>query len=208
MESVGEKAKLEWSKDDLQAVTRTSIKKYNAEVHSQTTIEAVLELRREHNIKPDNVKKVDVEIFKQAFTIIGEGKEAGDKHDVHSKEQADHSLPYIVAVAIIHGEVTPKQYAPDRIERDDVQNLLKKVKVHTQAQIGHKALQVLDTYTARYPEEMPAKVTIHLNDGRELVCEKRTYEGFHATPMPREHVIDKFESACRALHGWHPSASK
>ena len=75
-----------------------------------------------------------------------------------------------------------------------MQNLLKKVRVHTQAQVGHKALQVLDTYTARYPEEMPAKVTIHLNDGRELVCEKRTYEGFHATPMPREHIIEKFES--------------
>src|SRR5207253_4580715 len=162
MEAMGLKAKIEWSKDDLQLVTRTSLKPYNAEVHSQSTIEAVLELRNEHRFTAAGVKDIEVEIFKQAFNIIGEGEEAGDKHDVHTKEQADHSLPYVVAVAVLDGEVTPRQYLPERIERDDVQSLLKNVRVHTQAQIGKKAFEVLDTYTQRYPEEMPSKITIKL----------------------------------------------
>ncbi|MBF6613792.1 MAG: MmgE/PrpD family protein [Chloroflexi bacterium] len=194
MQAMGVKAKIDWSKADLQAVTRTSLKEYNAEVHSQPTIEGVLELKKEQPFTADQVDKVEVETFKQAFNIIGEGDEAGDKHDVHSKEQADHSLPYIVAVAILDGEVTPRQYLPERIERDDVQKLLKKVRVHTQSQIGKKAFEVLDTYTARYPQEMPCKITVKLNDGRELVCEKKDYEGFYSRPMPREAVVKKFEN--------------
>jgi 2-methylcitrate dehydratase len=90
--------------------------------------------------------------------------------------------------------VTPRQYRPDRIEREDVQELLKKVRVRTQTHIGKKAFAALDTFTARYPEEVPCKVTIRLNDGREMVREKRDYQGFHTRPMSREEVTAKFES--------------
>ncbi|MDQ6695413.1 MAG: MmgE/PrpD family protein [Chloroflexota bacterium] len=193
MEALGLKAKIEWDKEDMNAVLRTSVKGYNAEVHSQSTIEGVLELKKEHPFAAEDVEKIDIEIFKQAFTIIGEGEEAGDKHDVHSKEQADHSLPYIVAVAILDGEVTPRQYTPERIIREDVQDLLKKVRVGTKANIGKHAFNVLDTYTARYPDEMPCKITVHLAHGQELECEKSDYEGFFARPMPREKVVSKFQ---------------
>lgn len=199
MKALGLKADIEWTTDDLQAVLRTSTKSYNSEVHSQSTVEGVLELRKEHNISADQVEHVDVLIFKQAFNIIGDGSEAGDKYDVHSKEQADHSLPYIVAVALLDGEVTPRQYTPERIERDDVQQLLKKVKVHTQSQIGNKAFEVLDTYTARYPEEMPARVTIKLAGGREYEREKSDYKGFFGTPMSREAIVEKFEMLATPL---------
>ncbi len=40
---------------------------------------------------------------------------------MRTKEQADHSLPYLIAVALLDGQVMPEQYAPERIERKDVQ---------------------------------------------------------------------------------------
>ena len=49
---------------------------------------------------------------------------------MHTKEEADHSLPYMVAVALLDGEVTPAQYLPERIVREDVQRLLRQVAVH------------------------------------------------------------------------------
>src|SRR5207249_4926960 len=150
-------------------------------------------LKSARQFSADEVEKIDIEIFKQAFNIIGEGEEAGNKYDEHNKEQADHSLPYIVTVAILDGEVTPRQYLPERIERDDVQTLLKKVRVRTQTQVGRKAFEVLDTYTQRYPEEMPSKITIKLRDGSELVREKRDYEGFFSRPMPRDRLVQKFQ---------------
>jgi 2-methylcitrate dehydratase len=110
MKALSDKQKIEWTKDDLNLVTRTSVKRYNAEVHAQSAIEGMLELRNEYHFSAADVEKVEVTIFKQAFNIIGEGEEAGDKHNVQTKEQADHSLPYIMAVAILDGEVTPRQY--------------------------------------------------------------------------------------------------
>lgn len=192
MEAVGEKPKIEWDSSDLNLIMRVSLKPYNAEVHAQPSIEGVLDLCKSHSFTAGDVKKVDIETFRQAYNIVGDGDEAGDKYDVHTKEQADHSLPYVAAVAILDGEVTPKQYTPERIEREDVQNLLKKVTVHTQTHIGKKALGVLDTYTARYPDETPSKVTITLNDGREFICEKSDFRGFFSRPFSREDEQSKF----------------
>jgi 2-methylcitrate dehydratase len=143
------------------------------------------------------VEKIDVTIFKQAFNIIGEGEEAGDKHNVQSKEQADHNLPYIMAVAILDGEVMPRQYEIERIRRDDVQDPLKKVHVQTQVHVSKKVFETLDTYTQRYPDEMPCKIVVKLKDGREIECETTDYEGFFKRPMSREEVAEKFEVLTR-----------
>jgi 2-methylcitrate dehydratase len=71
---------------------------------------------------------VKVEIFDVAYNIIGGGEE-GDKTVVCTKEQADHSLPYVLVVALIDGEVMSEQYTPERIRRQDVQSLLRAISV-------------------------------------------------------------------------------
>ena len=68
------------------------MKKYNAEIHAQSAIEGVLDLRRQYNFAGKDVAQVDIDIFDVAYRIIGGGEE-GDKKIVLTKEQADHSLP-------------------------------------------------------------------------------------------------------------------
>ena len=104
------------------------IKRHNAEIHAQTAIDAALELKRQHRFSPADVDRIDVETFDVAYKIIGGGEE-GDKSIVCTKEEADHSLPYLIAVALLDNEVLPPQFASDRIERDDVQQLLCRVSV-------------------------------------------------------------------------------
>jgi 2-methylcitrate dehydratase len=77
-------------------VGRTTVKKYNAEIHSQTAIEAVLTLLRGYQFSSNDIERLDLEIFDVAYNIIGGGEE-GDKRVVTTKEQADHSLPYLCA---------------------------------------------------------------------------------------------------------------
>src|SRR5439155_11461469 len=139
---------------------RTSLKRYNAEVHSQSAIEGIMELITTHNLTADEIESIDVAIFWQANNIIGSGKEAGHKKDVFTKEQADHSIYYLLAVAILDREVTPKQFEEDRIQRADVQHLLQKISVHCKSNI-----KLLDTLTSRYPEEMRCAITISLKNG-------------------------------------------
>jgi 2-methylcitrate dehydratase len=91
---------------------------------------------------------------------------------VRTKEEADHSLPYLVAVALLDGQVLPEQYLPERIQRPDVQALLGKVSVRPDADYGR-----------RFPTEMPCRLRILLTNGRTLGLEKRDYEGFLTRPI-------------------------
>src|SRR5919198_3877154 len=78
MESIAGHFQIDWSKENLERVQRTIIKKYNAEIHSQSAIEAVLELREKEIFRAENVDSVTIEIFDIAYNIIGGGEE-GDK---------------------------------------------------------------------------------------------------------------------------------
>jgi 2-methylcitrate dehydratase len=93
-------------------------------------------------------------------------EERRNKSTASTKEQADHSLPYVLAVAILDGQVMPEQYAPEPIQRADVQTLLSKVSV-----------QPRKLFSERFPDEMPCRVKITLNDGRILEQETKDYEG-------------------------------
>ena len=179
-----QRVQVEWQREPLDIVLRCSIKAHNAEVHTQPVLEAVLALRQQYNLadRLADVERIDVEVFKQAYDITGSGEEAGDKYDVHSKEQADHSLPYLVAVALLDGEVTPRQFAAERIMRSDVQTLLHKVRTLRDDQL-----------TRRYPDETPCRVVVELRDGRSVHCEMNDWLGFFARPMPCDEVRKKYD---------------
>ena len=182
MESVAGCFELDWSKEDLEAVRRTILKKYNAEIHSQSVLEGALDLREAHTFSPHEIECVRIEVFDVAYNIIGGGEE-GDKRLVHTKEEADHSLPYMVAVALLDGEVTPAQYLPERIVREDVQTLLRQVIIRPDA-----------GFSKRFPSEMCCRIRIQLADGRELTVEKRDYEGFLTRPMSWEQLAIKLDN--------------
>jgi len=169
-----------WDGEDLGLVMRTTVKKYNAEIHSQTSIEAVLTLRQRYQFTYEDIERVKVEIFDVAYNIIGGGEE-GDKTSVSTKEQADHSLPYVLAVALIDGEVMPDQYTPERIQREDVQTLLRAISVEPRP-----------SFSKRFPKEMPCRVEITLKDGRVIEQETSDYEGFFSRPMSWETAAQKF----------------
>jgi len=179
MDVIAGKFDIDWEREDLERVTRTIVKRHNAEIHAQTSIDAALALRRDFQFSGNDVNRVDVDTFDVAYTIIG--GEEGDKTYVRTKEQADHSLPYLIAVAILDGEVTPAQYEPERILRSDVQQLLRRVSVHAAS-----------AYSQRFPREMPSRVTIRLNDGRTLSREATEYPGLNGPPATWEDVSGKF----------------
>jgi 2-methylcitrate dehydratase len=181
MDAIAGRFEIDWSQEDLERVTRTILKKYNAEIHSQSALEGILELKQEEGFRADEVERIELDIFDVAYHIIGGGEE-GDKTLVRTKEEADHSLPYMLAVAILDDQVTPAQYRPERIQRQDAQTLLRKVSVRPQP-----------AYSQRFPDEMPCRISVTLQDGRTLTKEKRDYEGFHTRPMRWETVVQKFE---------------
>lgn len=184
MEAIAGPFAVDWAHEDLEAIASTSLKRYNAEFHSQSALEGILELRAAHDLRGARIaqiERIEVAIFDVAYHIIGGGEEGNKQEAIQTKEQADHSLPYLLAVALLDGEVGPAQYAPERIVRADAQALLRRV-----------AIRPDEALSRRFPEAMPCRITITLRDGSTLVVAKEDYEGFFTRPMPWGQMTAKF----------------
>jgi 2-methylcitrate dehydratase len=181
MDSIAGRFEIDWEDEDLERVRRTFLKRYNAEIHSQSALEALLELREEHSIDPGAVERIQLETFQVAYDIIGGGEEGGKK-EIETKEQADHSLPYLLAVALLDGQVMPAQFTPERILRPDVQQRLRRVEVRPAADL-----------TARFPAQHACRLRLRLAGGVTLAAEKSDYHGFVTRPMSWERARQKFE---------------
>jgi 2-methylcitrate dehydratase len=101
---------------------------------------------------------------------------------IRTKEPAEHSLPYLLAVALLDGDVMPAQFQPDRISNADVQGLLKKVSVRPNQE-----------YTEEYPAKMPARITVRLNDGQVIEHEVQDFPGLASNPFTWEDADGKFD---------------
>lgn len=182
MDTIAGEFEIDWSKEDLERVTQTITKRFNAEIHSQASIEGTLELRETSDVKPEDISAIKLNTFDVAFNIIGGGEEGGKKL-IRIKEEADHSLPYMLSAAFLDGQVMPAQYVQDRIVRDDIQNLLQKVDVRPK-----------DEYSDRFPNEMACDLTIETKDGRSFRVDKNDYHGFTTRPASWEILMEKYRS--------------
>lgn len=175
------KIQIDWDKEGYEGVVQSTIKKYNAMIHTQSAVHCMVEIVKAHKIEGAKVASIEAEVFQLAYDFAGGGLYGVDKV-IRTKEQADHSLPYLLAVALLDGDVMPAQFAPDRIARADVQQLLKKVSVRP----NHE-------YTDEYPAKMPAKITVRLLDGKVIEHEVQNYPGVPSDPFTWEDAVEKFD---------------
>ncbi len=167
-------------------MAKTYIKYWPAEYHSQSAIDAALQLRKEIG-DPAKVRAIDIHTFEASYNIIGKYPEAWAPK---TRETADHSLPYCTAVALLDGEVTLKQFDPERFTAPDVLQLLAKTKVHLD-----------DALTPRYPRGIPNRIVVTLADGSQLVREVEFPRGHAENPMTDAEVEQKFRRLAEPRFG-------
>jgi 2-methylcitrate dehydratase len=160
-------------------ITGTYIKFWPAEYHSQSAIDAALQLRPEVG-DLRTVTALDIHTFDAAVDIIGKDPE---KWHPRTRETADHSLPYCTAVALADGDVTLAQFEPERFTDPALLELVAKVKVHRDAALS-----------ARYPRGIPNRLIVTLRDGRKLVKEVEFPRGHAENPMTDGEVEHKFRT--------------
>jgi 2-methylcitrate dehydratase len=73
MDAIAGCFQIDWALENLELVSATILKKYNAEVHSQTAIECALQLRGQGKFTSTDIEQIDVETFAVAYHIIGGG---------------------------------------------------------------------------------------------------------------------------------------
>jgi 2-methylcitrate dehydratase len=158
-------------------ITQTYIKFWPAEYHSQSAIDAALQLRQEIG-DVSQVKAIDIHTFEASYNIIGKYTEAWAPR---TRETADHSLPYCTAVALLDGDVTLRQFDPERFTSSDILELTAKVKVHLD-----------DALTPRYPRGIPNRIVVTRSDGRSFTKEVEFPRGHAGNPMTDAEVEQKF----------------
>ena len=152
------------------------IKYYPSEYHSQAGVEAALELRG--MVKLDDIEEINIETYDACVDIIA-GEE--EKWNPQTRETADHSLPYCVAVALFDGRVGLEQFSEERIKDPKLQKFLKKIKVKRNAD-----------HNKQYPAAFPCFIEIKCASGKR-VSKTVTYpKGHPQNPLTDEEVVDKF----------------
>jgi 2-methylcitrate dehydratase len=187
--NVGEKFAVPFPKTDHGAaamILNTSIKYWPAEYHSQSAIEAALSLRKQID-RLAEVKSVTIESHDAAVDIIGSEPE---KWQPRTRETADHSLPYITAIALIDGEVTNKQFEPERFKDPEVWKFLENVKVERNAELS-----------AMYPGAVANIVHVELVDGRRLTRRVDYPLGHAKNPLKDSEVEEKFNALALPVLG-------
>jgi 2-methylcitrate dehydratase len=179
---LGMKINIDWDKEGYEGVVGSTIKKYNSMIHTQSAVHCMVELAKANKVDPEKVTSIEAEVFQLAYDFAGGGLYGVDKV-ISTKEQADHSLPYLLAVALIDGDVMPAQFNPERIIKPDVRALLKKVSVKPN-----------DEFTQQYPKKMPAKITVRLQGGKVIQHEVQDYPGLASRPFTWEEVVQKFDT--------------
>jgi len=169
---------LHWAEGpDDWMIRRTYIKYWPAEYHAQSAIDAALQLHRQiadwHQIE-----SVRIESFEAAVSIIGSEPE---KWRPTSRETADHSLGYCVAVALIDGALTHASFNDDRLRDPAVLGLLDRIQIVE-----------TDECNAGYPDGIPNRVIVRLRDGREFSQLVKYPRGHAGNPMTDDEVIAKF----------------
>lgn len=161
----------------------TYIKHYPVEYHAQTAVEAALALRNElmeaegaHAI--DHVMDVEIGSYDVAIEIIGRDPE---KWRPVTRETADHSFPYCVAVALLHGPVTLQSFGPKRLQDPALRDLMKKIRVVQQPE-----------FVGRYPKAMPTRITVKTKAEKTYMSQVDLPVGHPGNPMSDRGLETKF----------------
>lgn len=164
---------------DEYRIRRTNLKPYPCGYYMQSTVTATLDLVTTHGIGPDDVDGIEVRTFEQAAEILATPEKwATDL----TRETADHSIPYTVAVAVVDGEVTPSQYRPAALDDERVHRLMDDITVTEDDE--------LTRFSRQQPDAVPSVVRMETDGG---TFESRVdYPLGHArNPMSDERIGEK-----------------
>ena len=179
------------------AILDTYTKEHSAEYQSQALIDLAFRMGRQ--VKDwDDVDDILIETSHHTHYVIGTGANDPQKMDPEaSRETLDHSIMYIVAVALQDGEWHHvRSYAPERARRPDT------------VRLWHRIRTVEDPkWTERYHAHDPAvkafggRITIRMKDGSEISDELAVANAHSlgATPWKRPDYIRKFRTLTEGI---------
>ena len=154
----------------------THLKAWSSQYFTQTAISAALDIRT--LIDLEKIKKITVSTFEFGRVAAADSP---DKWLPKTRETADHSMPYCVAVALHDGSVNVASFDESALRRPEIIKILECLEV-----------EVNPDYTASYPNKVPTGILIEQTDGRVIDVAIDFPLGHSKKPMSDEEVAIKF----------------
>ncbi|HEX6004746.1 MAG TPA: MmgE/PrpD family protein [Burkholderiales bacterium] len=166
----------DWPLPSAPMIGTTHTKSLPVCYHGQSAVLAALELRR--RVALEAIEAIEVAAYATAVFMMGADP---SRWAPATRETADHSFPYCIALALLDGELTQSSFAEARLRDPAVKALMAKVKV-----VEDPALSAL------YPHAAPGRVAITLRSGETQVAEVRYPTGHEKNPMSDQAIERKW----------------
>src|SRR5579862_837307 len=160
-------------------ITQCGMKAFPTEALTHTPISAVLDLVKKNDLQPDNVEKIQIRSLARAADILSDPS----KYDPHTRETADHSLPYVIAAALVDRQVTPAQFTMQKIMDSKIREQLHKVEVVADPEIEKV-----------FPALQRVIVQINAKDGRSFTKQLDFPKGDPRNPLTDLEIEEKFSA--------------
>jgi 2-methylcitrate dehydratase len=165
-------------------ITQCGMKAFPTEALTHTPISAVLDIVKSNDLHPDQIEKVQIRSLARAADILSDPS----KYDPHTKETADHSLPYVIAAAIAERQVTPVQFEMKKIMDPMIRAQLKKVEVVADPEIEKV-----------FPALQRVIVTVTTTDGRSFANQLDFPKGDPRNPLTDQEIEEKFAALAEGV---------
>ncbi len=165
-------------------ITQCGMKFFPTEALTHAPISAVLDLVKANDLKPEQVAKIRIHSLARAADILSDPS----KYDPRTKETADHSLPYVIAAALVDRQVTPAQFTMEKIMDPAIRAQLQKVEV-----VADPEIEKL------FPALQRVLVIIQTADGREFTKQLDFPKGDPRNPLTDQEVEEKFAALAEGV---------
>jgi 2-methylcitrate dehydratase len=181
-------------------IMKARLKAFPSGYFSQSAIEAILGLRAQIS-DLDDVKEIRLQTFPSGYEVMGSGEA---NWQPETRESADHSLPFVMAIALMEGNLEIRHYDQMYYKRPEVRALMQKIKIR----IGEESvaawpdvpLNIVDV-EMKSGKILSTRVAYHLGHFKRFMTEEEQERKFRplAEPLLPKKQIDDLLTCLRRL---------
>ena len=164
---------------DSYKIMECGMKAFPTEALTHTHLSCVLNAMIGNNLEYSDIKEVKVTCFAQAYDILFDPT----KYRPESRETADHSLPYCMAVAMVDKKITTDSFSDEKLNDPRIYEVIDKI-------IGEPSQE----FEKMFPAKQPSRVVVTTNDGRMFEEYLEYPKGDPREPMTMDDLENKFNS--------------
>jgi 2-methylcitrate dehydratase len=134
----------------------------------------------------DEIESIEITLSHHAASHVADPP----KFRPTTRETADHSLPYMLAVALVDGDITLDSYNPERLDDPALRSVMDRITIAETAEFNAIRAEVYGVTLAH-----PVRAVFRTRSGDTRTIEVRYHKGHYRDPMNQADVDVKFDKA-------------